>query len=99
MSAKMFDPLVKAVVDIRKMVIVLDAGLHSDEELYLLNNGSSQEDLWGINLWPDKYGTEEFVEFDSMINIRPYQNNRGRGVQDANIRSMILEIVQKAVIR
>ena len=44
-----------------------------------------------------KYGTQEFVEFDSMINIRPYQNNRSRGVQDENIRALILDIVQQAV--
>jgi hypothetical protein len=92
-SKKMFDPLVKAVVDVRKKILVIDADMHVDEELYLLDNGSNQADLWGINLWPDKYGSEDFIEFDSMINLRPYQNNRSRGVDDAEIRRQIRDIV------
>jgi hypothetical protein len=86
MAENMFDPMVKGVVDISKQILVLDAGLHSDEEFYLLEQGSKQSDLWGINLWPGSYGTEEFIEFDSMINLRPSQNNRSRGVEDPDIR-------------
>jgi len=97
MAQRMFEPLVKAVIDVKKGMIAIDADMHSDEELYLLEQGSMQEDLWGINFWPEKYGTDEFVEFDSMINIRPRQNNRTRGVQDAAIRAQILDIVEKAV--
>lgn len=36
---------------------------------------------------------EDFVEFDSMINIRPRQNNRSRGVEDESLRKTILRIV------
>jgi len=93
MQEKMSEPLVKCVVDVKQRLIVADAALHSDEELYLLERGSKQEDLWGINLWAESYGTEGFVEFDSMINIRPAQNNRSRGVEDPVIRKLILEIV------
>jgi len=63
----------------------------------LLEQGSAQEDLWGINLWPENFGTEEFVEFDSMINIRPAQNNRSRSVEDPAIRQLIYEIVAEKV--
>jgi len=97
MSEKMSEPLVKAVVDIKRRLLVVDAGLHSDEELFLLEQGSIQTDLWGINLWPESYGTEEFVEFDSMINIRPYQNNRSRSVEDPIIQQLIYEIVAEKV--
>jgi len=93
MSKKMFEPLVKGVVDIKLRKLVLDAGLHSDEELYLLNQGSEQEYLWGINLWPENYGTDDFIEYDSMINIRPAQNNRSRNVEDEVIRILINEII------
>jgi hypothetical protein len=93
MASKMFDPLVKGVVDVRRRTLVLDAGLHSDEELHLLESGSRQEDLWGINLWPDDYGTNGFIEFDSMINIRPLQGNRSRGVDDPEIRKQVADIV------
>ena len=97
MAEKMSEPLIKGVVDVARRVLVLDAGLHSDEELLLLDAGSVQADLWGINLWPDYFGTEEFVEFDSMINIRPLQNNRSRGVEDPDVRRLIYEIVAEKI--
>jgi hypothetical protein len=71
MAEKIFGNLVKGVKDIRQDILVLDADLYVDQEGYLLNKGSAQEDLWGINLHPDLYGIDDFVEFDSMINIRP----------------------------
>jgi hypothetical protein len=97
MSEKMSEPLVKSVVDVKQRLLVVDAGLHSDEELFLLEQGSMQADLWGINLWPESYGTDEFVEFDSMINIRPTQNNRNRGVEDPDVRQLIYDIVRDKV--
>ena len=97
MSEKMSEPLVKGVVDVDRRVLVVDAGLHSDEEIFLLDQGSLQADLWGINLWPEFFGTDAFVEFDSMINIRPSQNNRSRSVEDPAIRQLILEIVAEKV--
>jgi hypothetical protein len=97
MKAKMTEPLVKAVVDVALGLLAVDAGLHSDEELLLLENGSEQADLWGINLWPELYGTDGFIEFDSMINIRPTQNNRSRGVEDQNIQAKIKKIISDNV--
>ena len=97
MSKKMYEPIVKAVVDIESREIVVDAEYHSDQELFLLDHGSNQENLWGINLWPDKYGTDKFIEFDSMINLRPRQNNRSRGVENSEIRNIIIEIVNEVV--
>ncbi len=70
--------------------------MHADEEKELLENDSRQENLWGINLYPDQ--TEDnFVEFDSMINIRPRQNNRSRDVEDALTRQKIVEVVNKLI--
>ncbi len=96
MSAAMFGDLVKAVVDIRREAMAVDAELHSDEEAYLVEHGSAQDDLWGINLYPTLQGSD-FVEFDSIINLRPSRGNRGRGVEDANVRSRILDIVGSIV--
>mgnify|MGYP001585071664 CR=1 FL=1 len=70
--------------------------LHADEEALLLEQGSRQQDLWGINFYPEKNG-DGFVEFDSMINIRPSQNNRSRSVEDAATREKILAIVHQLV--
>ena len=97
MAERMSEPLVKGVIDVVMRLLVVDAGLHSDEELFLLEQGSAQENLWGVNLWPESFGTEEFVEFDSMINIRPQQNNRSRGVEDPDIRQLIREIVAEKI--
>jgi hypothetical protein len=96
MSERMFESLVKAVVDIEKNVMALDAELHSDLETYLLENGSKQRDLWGINLYPHKSG-DEFIEFDSMINLRPSQGNRSRGVDDEKTRGLITTIVMQKI--
>ncbi len=96
MAKKMHDFLVKAVVDVKKEIMAVDAGLHSDEQEFLIENGSEPKNLWGVNIWPYKEG-EEFIEFDSMINIKPAFNNRTRGVDDATIREKIILIVNKLV--
>ena len=93
LARNMYGNLVKGVVDLSKGTLVVDAEMHADEEEYLLDNGSKQTDLWGINLYHEKFGTDEFVEFDSMINIRPRQQNVSRGIQDGNIRRQILDLV------
>ena len=93
MSEKMSEPLVKGVVDINDQLLVVDAEMHVDQEQFLLERGSKQSDLWGINLWPGQYGTDGFIEFDSMINIRPWQNNRSRSVDNQTLRERIKAIV------
>lgn len=97
MSEKMFESLVKAVVDIEQGIMVVDAGMHADEEFLLLENGSQQEHLWGINIYPDQIGKEGFIVFDSMINLRPSQGNRSRSVEDPKIREQIIAIVNRLV--
>ena len=86
------DDFVKAVVDLEKEIMVIDSALHSDEEMFLLDNGSVQNDLWGINIYPNR-SADRLVEFDSMINIRPRDKNRTRGVDNPQIRIKIIEIV------
>ena len=76
--------------------MALGGELHSDEEAFLLERGSSQQDLWGINLYVDS-SLPDMVEFDSMINIRPSQNNRSRGVDDSAIQARILEVISTLV--
>ncbi|MFA5859224.1 MAG: DUF5674 family protein [Elusimicrobiota bacterium] len=93
-----FGDMVKAVVDVGREVIAIDAELHSDIEAYLIQDGSKQENLWGINLYPGVAG-EEFVEFDSLINIRPACGNKTRGVESEEVRKSILKIVTVKVER
>jgi len=93
MALKMYGNFVKGVVDLKKTLLVVDVEMHVDAEQYLLENGSEQNDLWGINLYPAQFQTDEFIEFDSMINIRPRQQNMSRGVDDENLRKQITLLV------
>ena len=94
----MFGNLVKAVVDVEKKIMALGGELHSDEETLLIENGSRQQDIWGINIYPE-IKDDSWIEFDSMINLRPSQGNRSRGVEDQEIRKKIIEIVNDLVKR
>jgi len=95
-AERVFGDFVKAVVDVRKRILVVDAELHADQESFLLQNGSKQEHLWGINLYPEAKG-DDFVEFDSMINVRPSQGNRSRTIDDPNVRKQIIDLVNDLV--
>lgn len=96
--AEMFEDMVKAVVDIDRQIVAVDAELHSDLEALLLRDGSKQANLWGINLYPQAAG-EDFIEFDSMINVRPAVGNRSRSIENEGVRKKIIEIVKKSVLR
>ena len=98
MAAALFGDLVKGVVDVEQELLALDSELHADLEAFLMENGSDQRHLWGINLYPELAG-DAFLEFDSMINLRPSQGNRGRGVDDVRLREKIAGIVAKRIIR
>ncbi len=96
MSQRFAGGLVKAVVDVKKEIMIVDAPMHADEEKELLDIGSNQDDLWGINLYPD-LGEEDFIEFDSMINVRPRMNNFTRGIDDKDLQNKITSIILKLV--
>jgi hypothetical protein len=96
MAGELFGNMVKGVVDVDRGILALDAELHSDLEALLLENGSNQSNLWGINLYPDQSG-EDFLEFDSMINVRPSQGNRSREVEDESLRRKIRAIIEAKV--
>ena len=98
LAVRRFGEMVKAVVDVQEGIMAVDAELHADEEEALLERGSAQANLWGINLYPDVAG-EDRIEFDSMINQRPSQGNRSRGVDDPMVRRRIVEVVSRLVAR
>lgn len=91
-----FGEMIKAAVDVERKILASGGELHSDEEALLLENGSKQEHLWGINIYPGK-PEEDRIEFASMINIKPSQNNRSRGVDDPEIRARILRVVKDMI--
>ncbi len=93
-----FGDLVKAVVDLEQEIIALGGELHADEEVLLIEQkGSQRQNLWGVNLYPDKNG-DDFIEFDSVINLKPSSGNRSRGVESQEIRGKIEQVVKKLII-
>ena len=92
MQTHYFGDMVKGVVDVVGRKIALDAEMHADLETLLLQEGSQQKNLWGFNLYPEMK-EDDFLEFDSLINIRPNQGNRSRGVEDPAIQQTIREII------
>jgi hypothetical protein len=95
-ARQQFGDMVKAVVDIGQGIMAIGGELHSDEEAALLDQGSVQRDLWGINLYPEKPDAE-WIEFDSMINVRPSGGNRSRYVESSHVREVIVQVVGRLV--
>ena len=93
-AKQQFGDMVKAVVDVEQGIMAIGGELHSDEEAILLDQGSAQRHLWGINLYPDK-PLNEWIEFDSMINVRPSGGNRSRYVESQEAREVITRIVNR----
>lgn len=89
--------MIKAVVDVEREIMAVGGELHSDEETMLLDNGSVQQNLWGININLEK-DRDEWIEFDSLINVRPRNNNRSRGVENPEIRKRIIKIIEKLIL-
>ena len=98
-AKKQFGDLVKAVVDVEQEIMAIGGELHSDEEVALMEQeGSKRENIWGINLYPEK-SEEEWIEFDSVINIKPSFDNRSRGIENPTTKEKIRTIVKKLVIQ
>lgn len=93
-----FGDLVKAVVDLERRIMMIDAELHADQEAELLAGGSRQQDLWGINFYPE-LPESDWLEFDSMINLRPSFGNRSRGVDDPATRQKVAALARELVRR
>ena len=98
LASQQFGDMVKACVDLGRGIMAIGGELHSDEEAALLQDGSRQSDVWGINLYPDE-PADTWVEFDSMINVRPAQGNRSRGVDDPAVQVEIRRPVDRLVRR
>ncbi|SKC57623.1 hypothetical protein SAMN06298215_1737 [Bacteroidales bacterium WCE2008] len=95
-AANTFGDMIKCVADVEKGLLAIDADLHADLERMMLENGSEQTSLWGFNLYPDEMG-DDFIEYDSLINIRSWQGNPSRDVLDKDVRERIASIVGKFI--
>jgi hypothetical protein len=97
MAEVQFGEWIKGVVDIERGVMAVGGELHADMEAVLLEQGSRQGDVWGINLYPNQ-AEDDWIEFNSMINVRPSQGNRSRGVENPEIQEKIRDVVKKWVV-
>lgn len=99
LAHEQFLTIIKAVIDVEQEIMALGGEFHSDLETLLLETkDSKRENTWGINLYLDKTG-EQFIEFDSMINLKPLSGNTSRGVEDESLRKKIVSIVESRVKR
>ena len=96
MAEDIFGDMVKAAVDVERKIIAIGGELHADAEAMLINYGSEQKNIWGINIYPKK-SEQEWIEFDSMINLKPHYGNRSRDVENSEIREKIKSIVRKLI--
>jgi len=86
-----FEDMVKYVVDTNRGVAAVGGEMHADAEEALLEDGSRQSDLWGANYYPGR-GREECIEYTSLINIRPAQDNRSMEIRDPAIRERVRDL-------
>lgn len=96
LASESYGEMVKAVVDIENGILAIGGEWHADAEVILLQQGSKQDDLWGFNIYPGRQH-QQWIEFVSLINIRPRQNNRKMEIEDAAIREKISHLVNKLV--
>lgn len=97
MASEEFGDIVKAVVDVAQGIMAVGGELHADEEVLLVEKeGSRREDTWGINIYPQK-PESEWIEFDSMINLKPAFGNRSRDVENPETKEKIKRIARKLI--
>jgi|SRR3989344_4798152 len=97
LAREQYGDIIKAVVDVEKEIMGVGGELHIDIQSLLIEKENSQgQDTWGINLYLEKIG-EDFIEFDSMINLKPLLGNKKRGVENLEVQNKIRKIVTKLV--
>lgn len=85
--------MIKIVVDIRRRILTAGGEMHADCESVLLDIGSEQDDLWGANWYP----SEQRVEFESLINIRPRLGNRSIVIQSEEVRRSVESLTRQVL--
>ena len=97
LAHEQYGDIIKAVVDVEREVMGVGGELHIDIQSLLIERENSQgQDTWGINLYLEKTG-DDFIEFDSMINLKPLLGNKTRSVEDIELQDRIRKIVNKLV--
>lgn len=85
---EMLETYVKLAVDIERNILAGGGAMHADCEAVLLEDGSQQEFIWGAD-WD---ASAQQVTFESLINIRPRQNNPSMEILDPEIRKRVADV-------
>ena len=93
-AKEFYGEMIKGVADVRREILAMGGEYHMDANVFLIENGSKQGDVWGFNWYFDRLGDER-IEYISLINIRPNQGNRIMEVQDSVLRDKIKSIALK----
>ena len=83
-----YKSMIKIAVDIRRRILAGGGEMHADCESVLLEESSEQNDLWGANWYP----TEQRIDYEALINIRPWLSNRSIVIQNEDIRRQVQAI-------
>ncbi len=93
-AQEFYKEMVKGVVDVEREILALGGEWHMDANKILLENGSSQRDIWGFNFFPD----DGRIQYTSLINIRPLQNNWTLEVKSERLRKNMERIILKCIV-
>ncbi len=97
-AKEFYGTMIKGVVDIKDKVVALGGEYHIDANLVLLEKGSKQSNIWGFNInFTEPKDSESWIEYISLINIRPLQNNRGMEIENQEIRQKMRKILEKII--
>ena len=95
-AKEFYSTMIKGVVDIEKEIAVFGGEYHADANEIILKNGSRQSDVWGFNIYLDK-PRESWIEYVSLINIRPQAGNMEMEIQDRDIRDKVKAILHSKI--
>jgi shikimate kinase len=96
-SKEYYHPMIKGVIDIENEIVAFGGEYHMDANVVLLEKGLQQSNIWGFNIWTDQ-DKENWIEYTSLINIRPLVNNKGMEIESQEIKNRIKEILDKKII-
>ncbi len=93
-AKKFYGDMIKGVVDIEREILAMGGEYHMDANNILIENNSKQQNIWGFNWYFNKNGDER-IEYISLINIRPKQDNRVMEVQNVSLRDKMKRVILK----
>ncbi|MEK7601293.1 MAG: DUF5674 family protein [Patescibacteria group bacterium] len=96
-AEEFYGDMVKGAVDIGKGIAAFGGEYHIDASNLLVEHGSRQGDIWGFNILLDQ-SRETWIEYTSLINIRPQAGNRGMEVMDAKVRDRMKKILDALIV-